>query len=428
MTTQISGNGFMRAPNYHYPEPFVDCKNPTNGSMYNISVHELTCDHLAFCSCPKMKAEPDISGRGVIIAFTTTAFITLCLAIFYLIVGRTNDSRQTFNPIDRFARKYISEPTRRMLFRLGMNPDVQSLVAYDLVNTFSDLQLVTGLAVLVGGIKQLHDGTISTYHFMIVTDLAWFCTNTHLLSLVVSRSLRDSVKKTHAERYNHEHTQLAARLARAVRVFFMAVTFVLVLYAFWVTGYEEIYNKGQYRCPMHCFMKKPKGGSAKQQMIANMTLMSYLYAQQIFLSWRTGRVIWMDHLRGHIIDEHGQPVNVLAPEAVFKKWTQNSAVKVLKRLFLAIWYLLASEVETMLLLTAYFFYGLYSLIDDRIRGHHHMEHDTHHEENELVYSQLVPIFLLIIPFMGLFESYARHSKAVKEIEPKDVDSGASEGP
>ncbi|GKT89328.1 hypothetical protein Ct61P_07178 [Colletotrichum tofieldiae] len=422
------GTAFTRAKNYNYPDAFVECLNSTDGTKYNLHAHEYSCTHFAFCSCPRMSAEPDIAGRGVVGSFTVTAFFTLCLAIFCLVVGRTNEARQSFNPIDRLARKHVSEPIRRIMFRVGMNPDLQSLVAYDLVNAFSDLQLVTGLAVLVGGIKELADGKISTYHFMIVTDLAWFCTLTHLLSLVVTRSVRDSVKRTHPQRYRHENIELAARLARALRICFMAATFVLLNYAFWVTGYEDIYVQGQYRCPMKCAIDKPKGGRPWRLMVINMSLMSYCYAVQMFLSWRTGRLFWMDHIRGHLVDKKGQPINLLKPEVVFKRWIENKMWKGLKMSLLTVWYFLASEVETMLGLTVYFGFGVYSLVDDRVRGHSEMEDDIRHEENGLTFSQLVPIFLLIIPFMGFFESYARHSKAFRESDAKELDSCPSEGP
>ncbi|GJC99251.1 hypothetical protein ColKHC_08077 [Colletotrichum higginsianum] len=266
-----------------------------------------------------MKAAPDIGGRGAVMVLIVRAFVTLCLAIFYLVVGRTNQDRQAFNPIDRFARKHVSEPARRLTFRLGMDPDLHSLVAYDLVNTFSDLQLVTGLVVLVDGIKELGDGSA---------------------------------------------------------------------------------------------LGKPKTGSPWGMMVINMTLMPYCYAVQIFLSWRTGRLWWMDYVRARFIDSKGQPVDVLGPEAVFRRWTENRAC----------------EVETMLGLSTYLGFGVYSLADDRIRGRVEMEQDVQHEEDELVFSQLVSLFLLIIPFMGLFESYTRHSKAIEESDAKELDSCPSEGP
>ncbi|KAK1706446.1 uncharacterized protein BDZ83DRAFT_593724, partial [Colletotrichum acutatum] len=292
----------------------------------------------------------------VLAAFTITAFFTLCLSIYCFIVGRTNEERQTFNPVDRF----------------GVSPDLQSLIAYDLVNTFSDLQLVTGLAILVAGFTELAQREISVYHFLIITDLAWFCTNSHLLSLVVTRRMRDSVKRTHPHRYNHEQTELAARLSRALRIFFMVSTFAFLVFAFWATGFELVY--AYMSCPMDCML--------------------------IFLTWRTGRIYWMDHIRSFLVDRQGQPVNVLNPEMVFKRWTENKVLKALKALPLALWYFLASETGMLLGLTGYFIYGV---------------------------CQLVPLFLLIIPFMGIFESYARHSKAVKECEAKELESRTSEG-
>ncbi|KAL0938535.1 uncharacterized protein CTRU02_205145 [Colletotrichum truncatum] len=416
----IGEHGFSRAKNYVYPEAMLICHNSSDNSAYHIGAHEFDCAHFGHCSCPRMQAEPDIAGRGVIIAFVFTAFLTLFTTVFCLIVGRTNENRQTINPIDRFARKYISVPIRNLIFRLHMNPNIQALVAYDLVNTLSDLQLVTGLAILTGGMKQLFDGTISTYHFMIVTDLAWFCSNTHLFSLLVITSMHNSVKRTHPERHDHEHTSLAKRLARALRICFMIATIILLMYALYVTGYENIYEPGQYRCPMKCSLGLPKGGHAAALMTLNMVMMGYFYSIQVFMSWHTGRIFWMDYIRGFLIDKKSQPFNVLTPETIFRKWSENKPLTWLRKLFVGVWYIFASEVWTVMGLSAYFCFGLFSIIDDRIRGHAEMEEDERAEENNLVFSQLVPIFLLIIPFMGLFESYARHCKAdreLKSIEP-----------
>ncbi|KAK1689514.1 hypothetical protein BDP55DRAFT_653374 [Colletotrichum godetiae] len=362
----------------------------------------------------------------VLIAFAITAFITLCLSIYCLLVGHTNERRQTFNPVDRYVRKRISEPLRHFMHRKGFSPDLQSLVAYDLVNTFSDLQLVTGLAVLVAGFSELATGTISIYHSLIITDLAWFCTNSHLLSLAVTRSMRDSVKKTHPHRYSREHTETAARLVRALRITLMAATFAFLQIAFFGTGYKDMYNI-EPNCPMKCTLSEPKGGRALRLMVTNMVLMAYFYAVQIFLTWRSGRIFWMDHIRGSLIDKQGQTVNILNPEVVFKQWTENRVLKTLKSTVLVVWYCLASEAGVLFGLTIYFVFGVYSLIDDRVRGHKKMDQKVHNEEDEVVYSQLVPIFVMIIPFMGIFESYARHSKAVREYEANELESRTSEG-
>ncbi|KAF9873866.1 hypothetical protein CkaCkLH20_08600 [Colletotrichum karsti] len=429
MAVAIGEHAFSREKNYEYPEALIVCNSTFGNSSYRIHAGDFTCEHFGLCSCPRMRAEPDIAGRGVIAAFVVTAFLTLLTTVFCLVVGRTSEDRQTLNPIDRFARRHVSEPVRNFMLRRNMNPNLQALVAYDLVNTLSDLQLVTGVAILIAGMKQLVDGSISTYHFMIVTDLAWFCSNTHLFSLLVITSMHDSVKRTSPDRYNPQNMVLARRLARALRIFLMAVTVVLLLYALYVGGYEYVYEEGQFRCPMKCALGLPKGGTPADLMITNMTLMGYFYGTRIFMSWRTGRMFWMDRVRGYLLDNQSQPVNVLKPEAVFRRWSENRLWRWIKTVLRWTWYFFASEAETVVGLTAYFLFGIQSIVEDRHIGHKEMEEDTSHDENSLAFSQLVPIFLLIIPFMGLFESYARHSRADCERRMKELDDlGASDGP
>ncbi|KAK1517938.1 uncharacterized protein CCOS01_12195 [Colletotrichum costaricense] len=423
---------FMKSNARYFPDSYVICTNHTdlnNISSFLLDVKDFNhnpCHYYEFCSCPEMRSQPDIAGIGVLVAFSTAAFLTLCLSIFCLIVGRTNEERQTFNPVDRFMRKYMSEPLRHFMRRMGSSPDLQSLIAHDLVNTFSDLQLVTGLAILVAGVKELADGTISVYHFLIITDLAWFCTNSHLLSLAVTRRMRDSVKRTHPHRYNREQTELAARLARASRILLMASTFVLLVFAFWATGFGKAYVEEVLNCPIQCTMKEARGGTPELLMVINMVLMGYFYAVQTFLTWRTGRIFWMDHIRALLIDKQGQSVNVLNPAIVFKRWTESKLLEMLKKLFVAMWYFFASETGNLLGLTVYFGFGVWSLKHDRKIAHKLLGKATE-AEDEMVFSQLVPIFLIIIPFMGLFESYARHSVAIKESEAKEVGSCTSEG-
>lgn len=204
---------------------------------------------------------------------------------------------------------------------------------------------------------------------------------------------------------------------------------MLLLYALYVGGYAEIYEPGQFRCPMKCSLGLPKGGDPASLMIVNMVMMGYFYGVRIFMSSRTGRIFWMDHVRSRLIDNQTQQFNILQPEAVFvARWTENTAWRWCKAAFRGVWYFFASEVETIVGLMAYFSFGIQAVVDDRRIGHSEMEQDEKNEENSLMFSQLVPIFLLIIPFMGLFESYARHSVADRERRSKELDErGASDG-
>jgi hypothetical protein len=51
---------------------------------------------------------------------------------------------------------------------------------------FADIQIVTGIAILIGGLSTLSCG-ISAYHWQLVVDLAWFSSVTHLAALTFLR-------------------------------------------------------------------------------------------------------------------------------------------------------------------------------------------------------------------------------------------------
>ncbi|OHW96271.1 hypothetical protein CSPAE12_05156 [Colletotrichum incanum] len=74
---------------------------------------------------------------------------------------------------------------------------------------------------------------------------------------------------------------------------------------------------------LQCLVAYDLGGQPWRLMVMNMTLMSYCYAVQIFLSCRTGRLFWMHHIKDHLVDKKGQPINVLKPKVIFKRWTEN---------------------------------------------------------------------------------------------------------
>ncbi|KAK2021568.1 hypothetical protein LX32DRAFT_687717 [Colletotrichum zoysiae] len=153
--------------------------------------------------------------------------------------------------------KRVSEPARPShVPRVGMSPNLQFLVAYNIANTFSDLQLATCLAAIVGGINDLDDGSRkSTYRFMIA--------HRPCLVIVHGSSEAQASPTTRTAGW-------AVRLARALRICFMAAGFVPLNYAFWATAYEANYNKGQDRRPMKRVIDKSKGVRLRRLMGINM--------------------------------------------------------------------------------------------------------------------------------------------------------------
>ncbi|KAF2808589.1 uncharacterized protein BDZ99DRAFT_446177 [Mytilinidion resinicola] len=127
-------------------------------------------------------ANPDIAGIGVILSFITTTCFAFILAFVVMFLERYNSIRafsrkhiQKLPPKD-YSREHYSWRTHMFWFRILS----KNLLA------FSDTQLVTGLAVQFTAI--LKHCELSVYHFVIVVELAFLTTVTHLLTLVALRN------------------------------------------------------------------------------------------------------------------------------------------------------------------------------------------------------------------------------------------------
>ena len=81
-----------------------------------------------------------------------------------------------------------------------------------------DLQILTGLSILISGYAQMSKD-LSSYHWMVIVDLAWFSSLTHLACLTVLRNFF----------YNHP-------LQRTGRLFFMGVLAILMIVGLSWTG------------------------------------------------------------------------------------------------------------------------------------------------------------------------------------------------
>ncbi|KAK1464108.1 hypothetical protein CMEL01_12869 [Colletotrichum melonis] len=118
---------------------------------------------------------PNISGRGVLTAFVVSAYLVLALIIWAYWYGTLPEG--LVRKVDRrlfFARKQqLNDKWTRMLV--------------ELVLTFSDQQLLTGLAILVAGYVQALGANLSIYHWNTVIYLAWLSSTVHLMSLSVLR-------------------------------------------------------------------------------------------------------------------------------------------------------------------------------------------------------------------------------------------------
>ena len=121
------------------------------------------------------------------------------------------------SPIDRGVIRSVTP--KRWCNPATQSPRKWNEAVESAVLMFSDLQVLTGVAVLVCGLSQLRCG-ISTYHWQVMVNLAWFSSLTHLATLT---SLRSHFRK---------------RPTMAIwRVLLMGITLGLLLAALVPTGW-----------------------------------------------------------------------------------------------------------------------------------------------------------------------------------------------
>jgi len=319
---------------------------------------------------------------------------------------RSNLHPFTVNPLDEFFRNIFCEPLQKRLryqrTRRWAN------VCYDMVVCLSDQQLVTGIAMMIAGLKKLHDESITVYHLSIVTDLVWFSSNTHLTALLVTSYFSvESFKEDAPARIIPTSTQLileprkkfVARLPRVARVVLMVFLACLLVYATLITGY--VYWPETFNCPVSCTIGLPRGGEPQRWMIANIVLIFYAYPKSIFSLWHGGRRVWFEQWRSTIVDNRH-----LGQSEPPRHWVIKSA----RRIYHCLWYYFASDTGDVLEQIAWHIVGYVSLFYDRQNGHSTMRYfdmaDEIAMENSWGFGQLVPIVLLLLPALQLLESIA----------------------
>lgn len=97
--------------------------------------------------------------------------------------------------------------------------DIWSFALGNVILSFSDQQVVTGISVIVGGISQLKRG-LDSYHWQTVANLAWFSAFTHMATLTVLRK-----------------DDRLSRVVKGLRVFAMGVLVIMLLCVIYSVGW-----------------------------------------------------------------------------------------------------------------------------------------------------------------------------------------------
>lgn len=223
---------------------------------------------------PEIEPNGDISGPGVLVGFLGPAYFVVLVILVYYFVSfdptrnpfqfhpdqserRAGDAWR-LNPVDagllRFLRSHILrfgkwtvasdriKPQLEQKFRhvslilpllslanILRNKFVMCLLVLTFcqcILNFCDLQIITGIGILVSGFYCIQD--ISAYHWQIIVYLAWFASITHITTLTFLRDYLNSRKDLQE---------------RNLRIFTMLVFLILLLVAEFPTGFFNWPNK-----------------------------------------------------------------------------------------------------------------------------------------------------------------------------------------
>lgn len=179
----------------------------------------------------------------------------------------------------------------------------------------SDLQIVTGLSILISGFAQLWCG-LSTYHWVVIVELAWFSSLTHLSCLTL---LRQHLSSRGSE--------------RELRLFAMGLIAMLLVIGLGFTGnyswmlnpaeHEHVPSMNSYAA---CYLQVPPGdGEAFLSMIFSVLLIALPFVSRIVKLHRMLSVNIFGMAGAYLRFHARRPLQV-----VFK-WCSNSSHGSLKR-------------------------------------------------------------------------------------------------
>ena len=154
----------------------------------------------------------------VLLAFTITACLTICLAwSSYLFGPYDAETNATMNVLDEQILRWLS--LKRSNKGLATLPNHSKAVLRQMILILSDTHLVTGAAILLAGFTQACRLTI--YHYVTVVYLGWLCSATHMATLTILRPYLRLPENRPVLRW---------------RLLAMSVVWTLLFAALWLTG------------------------------------------------------------------------------------------------------------------------------------------------------------------------------------------------
>jgi hypothetical protein len=255
--------------------------------------------------------------------------------------------------------------------------------------------------MLIAGLKLLARGDISVYHFSIVRELAFFCSNSHLLSFLVLSSSFSGDRKLFTRK--GVRRRFALPFTTKWRFFCIFVNFVLLLIVAWVTASREW--DYMYECPASCV---PRGLSR-----LGGPPLGWAVATTYFLV--TGYGEWALQLCEQLLD-HDRTlrkqagIRTGAVGEMLGRRLRNRPIalricQALRKVALIVRFYTFSQAIELLTVLGWFIANCVWTIQDKIAGYNILTKEEWRSENAMGFGQIVPLVLLMLPLMVFFETY-----------------------
>lgn len=323
----------------------------------------------------------------VITAFIISSFLTLALAITSLLFDLSGSKKNAVdNAVTSFIKNSARQPSQRTLRLLRG-------IFFPVVFSLSDTQLIANLSILIAGWFRYPDD-LSVYHFTIIADLAWIGSNTQLIAFFALHKSAQAAKRRESQMDLQQYDYLCSKLIRGS---LMSVQFIMLVAVSIIQGHKDWYDS--YPCPAICLSSDLHfGGEPKSWMIANLVLLFWAYGSALIPMF--SRIL--------------------------------NAYKLLKRLLRDIFgptvshkfHLIVLSIDSMtfdIIFTSFWWiWGAVTIILDRIYGESLFCLSSNDglapTENTWAFGQLVPMFLLLAPFLTMMDAIG------KDREGNDPDS------
>ncbi|QPC60568.1 hypothetical protein HYE67_002799 [Fusarium culmorum] len=353
----------------------------------------------ANCSSQPSTIQPygDIAGIGVTLAFTITAWMVVGLLILYYLAAynpeldpfRKEDDRTLSrypNPIDFSILRLTRRGLVLRVLQKGNLLHSNSLESAfnNCVITLSDIQIFTGISVLISGYMALNCG-LSAYHWQLMVYLAWMASVTHLACLSFLR--------------NYLMNRPDKRLWRVVLMFSVMI---LLAIAIGITGYFEL--EGDAKEPAHfavCYLRMPMDSStvAFESMLKMILLIIYGFFIRLAKMSR-------------VLESQSRPA--WDPRA--GKGLKRLNILVIDPILIALFSLVNLHLDMFTSFLAEVYWLTFSLIWGTKRLFETRQMGPE-EENEWTFGQTLPLVLLIAPLAAIIEHFF-HSSESREREDR----------